>query len=77
MRRIKQASQTCPDAIVYDPLFLLEGTCLPFDFIHHFYLAMIHFLFLLTSIQDQGLDMISEGLDTLKNMAHDMNEVKP
>ncbi|XWS55806.1 hypothetical protein CRYUN_Cryun09bG0031800 [Craigia yunnanensis] len=25
--------------------------------------------------QDQGLDMISEGLDTLKNMAHDMNEV--
>lgn len=24
--------------------------------------------------QDQGLDMISEGLDTLKNMAHDMNE---
>ena len=50
MRRIKQASQTCLDAIVYDPFFLLEGTCLPFDFIHHFYLAMIHFLFLLTSI---------------------------
>lgn len=25
--------------------------------------------------QDQGLDVISEGLDTLKNMAHDMNEV--
>ncbi|KAJ7972420.1 Syntaxin-71-like protein [Quillaja saponaria] len=24
--------------------------------------------------QDQGLEMISEGLDTLKNMAHDMNE---
>ncbi|KAH7553596.1 hypothetical protein JRO89_XS12G0031400 [Xanthoceras sorbifolium] len=24
--------------------------------------------------RDQGLDMISEGLDTLKNMAHDMNE---
>lgn len=24
--------------------------------------------------QDQGLDVISEGLDTLKNMAHDMNE---
>ncbi|KAJ6934293.1 hypothetical protein NC651_009358 [Populus alba x Populus x berolinensis] len=24
--------------------------------------------------QDQGLDMISDGLDTLKNMAHDMNE---
>ncbi|KAJ6913718.1 syntaxin-71-like [Populus alba x Populus x berolinensis] len=24
--------------------------------------------------QDQGLSMISEGLDTLKNMAHDMNE---
>ncbi|OWM82394.1 hypothetical protein CDL15_Pgr001968 [Punica granatum] len=23
---------------------------------------------------DQGLDMISDGLDTLKNMAHDMNE---
>lgn len=26
-------------------------------------------------MQDQGLEMISEGLDTLKNMAHDMNEV--
>uniref|UniRef100_A0A6N2LAV0 t-SNARE coiled-coil homology domain-containing protein n=1 Tax=Salix viminalis TaxID=40686 RepID=A0A6N2LAV0_SALVM len=24
--------------------------------------------------QDQGLSMISEGLGTLKNMAHDMNE---
>ncbi|XP_047335258.1 syntaxin-71-like [Impatiens glandulifera] len=24
--------------------------------------------------QDQGLEVISEGLDTLKNMAHDMNE---
>ncbi|GMN39117.1 hypothetical protein TIFTF001_008354 [Ficus carica] len=24
--------------------------------------------------QDQGLDVISEGLDTLKNMAHDINE---
>ncbi|CAN1142944.1 SYP71 [Linum perenne] len=24
--------------------------------------------------QDHGLEMISEGLDTLKNMAHDMNE---
>uniref|UniRef100_A0A7N2R8C9 t-SNARE coiled-coil homology domain-containing protein n=1 Tax=Quercus lobata TaxID=97700 RepID=A0A7N2R8C9_QUELO len=28
----------------------------------------------LTFLQDQGLDMISEGLDTLKNMASDMNE---
>lgn len=26
-------------------------------------------------MQDQGLDVIAEGLDTLKNMAHDMNEV--
>lgn len=26
-------------------------------------------------LQDQGLDVIAEGLDTLKNMAHDMNEV--
>lgn len=25
--------------------------------------------------QDEGLDVISEGLDTLKNLAHDMNEV--
>ncbi|KAJ8623794.1 hypothetical protein MRB53_032324 [Persea americana] len=25
-------------------------------------------------LQDQGLDIISEGLDTLKNLAHDMNE---
>ncbi|EHA8591199.1 Syntaxin-71 [Cocos nucifera] len=29
---------------------------------------------LLILLQDQGLDVISEGLDTLKNMAHDMNE---
>jgi len=28
-------------------------------------------------LQDQGLDTIAEGLDTLKNMAHDMNEVGP
>ncbi|THG08900.1 hypothetical protein TEA_021732 [Camellia sinensis var. sinensis] len=26
-------------------------------------------------IQDQGLEVISEGLDTLKSMAHDLNEV--
>lgn len=26
-------------------------------------------------VQDEGLDIISEGLDTLKDMAHDMNEV--
>lgn len=25
--------------------------------------------------QNQGLEVISEGLDTLKSMAHDMNEV--
>lgn len=28
-----------------------------------------------SQLQDQGLDVIAEGLDTLKNMAHDMNEV--
>ncbi|KAF3507887.1 hypothetical protein F2Q69_00003139 [Brassica cretica] len=28
----------------------------------------------LLTYQDQGLDMISEGLDALKNMASDMNE---
>lgn len=27
------------------------------------------------TFQDQGLDVIAEGLDTLKDMAHDMNEV--
>lgn len=27
-------------------------------------------------MQDQGLEVISEGLDTLKNMASDMNEVR-
>ena len=32
-------------------------------------------LCILTS-QDQGLDVISDGLDTLKNMAQDMNEVR-
>lgn len=25
--------------------------------------------------KDQGLEVIAEGLDTLKNMAHDVNEV--
>ena len=29
----------------------------------------------MVDLQDQGLDVIAEGLDTLKNMAHDMNEV--
>lgn len=29
----------------------------------------------MTFAQDQGLDVISEGLDTLKNLALDMNEV--
>lgn len=33
------------------------------------------FYYCFTFTQDQGLDMISDGLDTLKNMAHDMNEV--
>ncbi|KAM2395487.1 hypothetical protein ACFX1X_032844 [Malus domestica] len=32
------------------------------------------YLCILTCSQDQGLDMISDGLDTLKNMAQDMNE---
>lgn len=27
------------------------------------------------SVQDQGLDIISEGLDTLKDLANDMSEV--
>lgn len=48
--------------------------------IHHpFYLNINYdvydrysFLFLM---QDQGLEVIAEGLDSLKNMAHDMNEV--
>jgi hypothetical protein len=26
-------------------------------------------------LQDEGLDIIGEGLETLKNMASDMNEV--
>lgn len=30
---------------------------------------------MLDFIQDQGLDVIAEGLDTLKHMAGDMNEV--
>ncbi|KAF9668986.1 hypothetical protein SADUNF_Sadunf14G0060500 [Salix dunnii] len=35
--------------------------------------SVLWFLFVLTCI-DQGLDVIAEGLDALKNMAHDMNE---
>jgi hypothetical protein len=36
---------------------------------------MVSLVINFTFLQDQGLSMISEGLDTLKNMAHDMNEV--
>lgn len=33
------------------------------------------FLLYISFLQDQGLDIISEGLETLKDLAHDMNEV--
>lgn len=47
------------------------------EFLLFFSFLMISFLLYIEfpSWQDQGLDMIAEGLDTLKNMAHDMNEV--
>uniref|UniRef100_A0A803N313 t-SNARE coiled-coil homology domain-containing protein n=1 Tax=Chenopodium quinoa TaxID=63459 RepID=A0A803N313_CHEQI len=32
------------------------------------------FIYSLHTMQDEGLDIISEGLETLKNLAHDMNE---
>lgn len=36
----------------------------------------LHFFWFSWSfVQDEGLDIISEGLGTLKNLAHDMNEV--
>lgn len=35
----------------------------------------LHGSYMLDFIQDQGLDVIAEGLDTLKHMAGDMNEV--
>lgn len=37
--------------------------------------AILTDFFLKKKKQDEGLDIISEGLDTLKNLAHDMNEV--
>jgi hypothetical protein len=40
-----------------------------------FFSCSICSLPIFTFLQDQGLDVIAEGLDTLKNMAHDMNEV--
>lgn len=38
-------------------------------------ITLIRERFLFWCLQDEGLDIISEGLDTLKNLAHDMNEV--
>lgn len=37
--------------------------------------SYIHEWFQVLFLQDEGLDIISEGLDTLKNLALDMNEV--
>ncbi|PPS19275.1 hypothetical protein GOBAR_AA01292 [Gossypium barbadense] len=74
MRKMKQACLTCLGAILYEIFLYWKESWLTFTCIHHISLAMIYLLLLLTSMQDQGLDMISEGLDTLKNMAHDMNE---
>lgn len=37
--------------------------------------VLIYMIVYLNVNQEQGLDMISEGLDALKNMASDMNEV--
>ncbi|CAL0321926.1 unnamed protein product [Lupinus luteus] len=34
----------------------------------------VAFLLYFSCIDDEGLDIISDGLDTLKNLAHDMNE---
>lgn len=35
----------------------------------------IQISYVLSFLQDEGLDVISEGLDALKNLARDMNEV--
>lgn len=61
MRKTKQAC-TC------DSVFCVSRLQ-PINSFH-----VLPFLFVLFFIQDQGLEMISEGLDTLKNMAQDMNE---
>ncbi|KAF2289954.1 hypothetical protein GH714_039294 [Hevea brasiliensis] len=44
------------------------------SFMYSCILFRLHATGKLFCVLDQGLDMISEGLDTLKNMAHDMNE---
>ncbi|KAL6128676.1 hypothetical protein ACLB2K_072031 [Fragaria x ananassa] len=62
MRRIKQAS------ISSTSLELLVS------FFHIACSESLHGSYMLDFIQDQGLDVIAEGLDTLKHMAGDMNE---
>ena len=65
MRKMKQVNYIYPSVVslLKKEAFVPNGQLLWFK------------PFILVHMQDQGLDMISEGLDTLKNMAHDMNEV--
>ena len=65
MRKMKQVNYMYPSVV---SLLKKEGCMLIGQLLWFKPFVLVH-------MQDQGLDMISEGLDTLKNMAHDMNEV--
>ncbi|KAK6141943.1 hypothetical protein DH2020_024316 [Rehmannia glutinosa] len=61
MRKMKQA---CNFSICYIYIYIFRI----FHIIQSSHIIKFHLM------QDQGLDVISEGLDTLKNLAQDMNE---
>lgn len=67
MRKIKQACNLHDLFLcfVFNPLFVQQYELISISF------KTIY----LICLQDEGLDFISEGLDTLKNLAEDMNEV--
>jgi hypothetical protein len=56
---------------LFTTISVLKGNCIFESYIGQF----VYMADFFTLSQDQGLDVISEGLDTLKNMAGDMNEV--
>lgn len=76
MRKIKQACKILDQySTFYIPKTNTSHTCV-FAQLLLLSTNWATFLFdLMTFVQDQGLDIISEGLDTLKNLANDMNEV--
>lgn len=56
------------------PFRMFSRSLKDFCFFHNDVLVSYYF-YNFIGLQDEGLDDIAEGLHTLKNMAHDMNEV--